>query len=236
MSDSSCNTTTLPGIWSLMRPVRWQIRLAIAIAALGSLFGLVAIATFALVIHALLIAESPFVPLLVSAAFLLLALVARVYAFHVSHLAAFSLETRLRTEMSERLAAVPLGFLTSNSAGALTKILQDDVKSLHAFVADSTPFLGRGIAAPVATLLLMLWLDWRLALVAVGVLLVGLLLLSLAMRNREDLQRRYDQENERISSSVVEFVQAMPVVRTFDSGSSSFGRYLQALQRYCVNR
>lgn len=215
-----------------MRPVRWRIRLAIAIAAVGSLCSLVAIATFALVIHALLIAESPFVPLLVSAAFLLLALVARVYAFHVSHLAAFSLETRLRTAMSEHLAAVPLGFLTTSSSGALTKILQEDVKSLHAFVADSTPFLGRGIAAPVATLILLLWLDWRLALVAVGVLLAGLLLLSLAMRNREELQRRYDQENERISSSVVEFVQAMPVVRTFDSGSSSFGRYLEALQRY----
>lgn len=31
---------------------------------------------------------------------------------------------------------------------------------------------------------------------------------------------------------VIEFVQAMPVVRTFDSGSSSFGRYKQALENW----
>ncbi|MEF2230782.1 MAG: ABC transporter ATP-binding protein [Pseudodesulfovibrio sp.] len=222
-----------PGIWELMRPVRTGIRTAITMSAIGSVAGLGGVAALALVIAALLNND----PRLwwwvfLSIGLTLASILLRVQAFTVSHIAAFKLEVLLRTDLTDHLARIPLGYLLGQGSGALAKVVQDDVKNLHAFVADSTPLLGRGVATPVATLGLLLAIDWRLALVALGVLLVGAFAVWLCMRGKTELQRRYDAERERINSTVVEFVQAMPVVRTFDDGAASFGRYQSALDGF----
>ena len=164
--------------------------------------------------------------------FIVLGLATKLAAFTLSHLAAFKLETVLRTSLAEHLARLPLGFLIQNGSGGLTKIMQDDVKALHAFVADSTPFYGRSTAMPLITFVLLFIIDWRLALVATAILFLGVAVMSLAMKDHKALADRYDAEREQINNTVIEFVQAMPVVRTFDDGTSSFGRYEKALDGF----
>lgn len=221
------------GIWTLMRPVRGHIRLAIGLAGAGAVAGLLGVAALALVIMALL-DGSPrlWTWVMLSIGLTVASIILRMYSFTVSHLGAFKLETLLRTELTDHLARIPLGYLLSNGSGAITKIIQEDVRNLHAFVADSTPLIGRSIATPLVTLGLLLAVDWRLALVALSVLLVGALCMRLGMRGYKKLQREYDAEKEVIGSTVVEFVQAMPVVRTFDDGAASFGRYQASLDRF----
>jgi len=223
------------GIWAIMRPVRPRINTAMAMAALGSVSGLAAVASLAMVISALQ-RQDPnlWLWILLSAGLTVASFFLRVQAFTVSHLAAFRLETLLRSGLAGHLARIPLGYLLLNGAGSVTKVLQEDVKNLHAFVADTTPFIGRSVATPVVTLALLLILDWRLAMAALAVLLLGALAVCLAMRDHVEMQRRYDGERERINNAVVEFVQAMPVVRTFDDGASSFGRYQSALEGFRV--
>nr|WP_321256780.1 ABC transporter transmembrane domain-containing protein [uncultured Pseudodesulfovibrio sp.] len=213
------------GIWELMRPVNPGIHLAMVMSAVGSIAGLGGVASLALVITALLTKDPRlWVWVLLSISLTLASIFLRMYSFTVSHLAAFRLEILLRTNLTDHLAKIPLGYLLGHGSGAIAKVVQDDVKALHAFVADSTPMIGRGVAAPLATLVLLLLVDWRLALVALGVLLTGGVCMWLGMRGNTEMQRRYDAERERINSTVVEFVQAMPVVRTFDDGAVSFGQ------------
>jgi ATP-binding cassette subfamily B protein len=156
----------------------------------------------------------------------------RLLAFDQSHYAAFRLENQIRIALAEQLARIPLGEVRRLGTGSLTKIVQDDVKALHLFVADSTPLYARAFVAPLCTGALLFWLDWRLALAALLVLLVGAAVLTLAMRDASEMNQRYNQAREAVSTAVIEFVQAMPVVRTFDTGASTFGRYQQALEHY----
>ncbi len=156
----------------------------------------------------------------------------RLATFNQSHYAAFRLETLLRTRLSQHLAQVPLGYVQVKGAGALAKIMHDDVKALHVFVADSTPLYARAYAVPAITFLVLLVLDWRLALTATALPALGYGIMILAMRNRTETVRLYHQARERVGVAVVEFVQAMPVVRTFDSGAATFGRYERALREY----
>ncbi|MBW7902528.1 MAG: ABC transporter ATP-binding protein [Rhodocyclaceae bacterium] len=217
-----------------MRPVRGQIRFAMALAVASAMFGLAGMGLLALTLHRLMAApalwpwESALGVLACTAAAYLL----RLTAFDQSHYAAFRLETLLRTALAERLARVSLGYVQDAGAGALAKVVYDDVKALHVFVADSTPLYARAYAAPVVTFAALLWLDWRLALGATAVLVFGFAVLALAMRNRGEMTRLYNAAREQVSAAVVEFVQAMPVVRTFDSGESTFGRYRRALDNY----
>ncbi|MBA5199873.1 ABC transporter ATP-binding protein [Pectobacterium aroidearum] len=217
-----------------MHPVRGQIRLAMCLSGLSVLAGIAFLLFLAWSIRLLILQPASW-PLLtmvgavlcLSASYLL-----RLLAFDQSHYAAFRLENQIRITLAEQLARIPLGEVRRLGTGSLAKIVQDDVKALHLFVADSTPLYARAFVAPLCTGALLFWLDWRLALAALLVLLVGAVVLTLAMRDAGEMNQRYNQAREAVSTAVIEFVQAMPVVRTFDTGASTFGRYQQALEHY----
>lgn len=231
-----------PGLWALMRPVNGTIIAAIILSCISATLMLTAAAAFALVLAAMAAAGSiPFsfaagwsvTDLVMAVVGLTLgSLVTRTLAFVVSHLGAFRLEEILRTRLTAHLARLPLGEVMTLGTGAVKKMVHDDVKQLHAFVADSTPFLGRAILSPLLSAVLLVVLDWRLALVAFGVLVLGLVALRFAMADYGALRRQYDGAREHINRVVIEFVQAMPVVRTFDGGSTSFRRYTEALDQF----
>lgn len=217
-----------------MRPVRGQIRYAMGLSAASSVLGLAAMGLLALTVQSLVETPDqwPWLPSLAVLACIVGTFLTRLGAFNQSHYAAFRLERILRMQLSERLSQVSLGYVQSQGAGALTKVIHDDVKALHVFVADSTPLYARAYVSPLVALALLLWLDWRLALAALAVLALGYGILSRALRRRGEMVRLYNDARERVSAAVVEFVQAMPVVRTFDTGYATFGRYQKALNQY----
>ncbi|WP_238377618.1 ABC transporter ATP-binding protein [Oceanospirillum linum] len=193
-----------------------------------------ALTALAWAVHRLLAVPDqwPWLPMLLAVVLTVLAYVLRLTSFNQSHYAAFRLETKLRTQLSEHLARLPLGYVQQSGAGALAKVLMEDVKALHVFVADSTPLYARAYVSPVLTFILLWWLDWHLALVATAILVLGVAVVSLAMRNSGEMMHQYNRAGENVSRAVVEYVQAMPVVRTFDTGTATFGRYQQALEAY----
>ncbi len=220
--------------WAIMAPVKGRIRLAMAFGAVSGLAVLVTMICLAMVVLALRDrpGEWPWGWMLGALAGTVAGYVARLGAFNQSHYAAFRLERILRSNLAERLAEVPLGYVQTQGAGALTKVIHDDVKALHVFVADSTPLYARACVTPVVTLVLLLWLDWRLALAVVAVLVIGVLVMRGAQTRRRVMARLYNDAREKVGAAIVEFVQAMPVVRNFDTGTDSFGRYQRALDAY----
>ncbi|MEN5299827.1 ABC transporter ATP-binding protein [Brucella sp. TWI559] len=233
MSDPQ-KTQAVPSIWQIMNPVRGKIYYAMVLSALASLATVLALIALAWEVHLLLVNRQafPWQPLAAAAVFTALAYVLRLLAFNQSHYAAFRLETVLRKDLSDHLAQVPLGYVQQNGAAGLAKVMMDDVKNLHAFVADSTPLYARAYVSPVLTFIALFILDWRLALAATAVLVVGLGIIARTMRNSGEVMHEFNLAREQVSVSVVEYVQAMPVVRTFDSGTATFGRYQRALQVY----
>ncbi len=233
MSDPD-KVKSVPGIWQIIHPVRGKIYYAMVLSALASLATVLALIALAWEVHLLLIVPQafPWEPLAAAALFTAAAYVLRLLAFNQSHYAAFRLETLLRKGLSDHLARVPLGYVQQTGAAALTKVMMDDVKNLHAFVADSTPLYARAYVSPVLTFIALFILDWRLALAATAVLVAGLGIIARTMRNSGEVMHEFNHAREQVSASVVEYVQAMPVVRTFDSGTATFGRYQRALETY----
>lgn len=226
-----------------MAPVKAHIMAAVGLSAIG---GTITIIGFALLAYALSIIAGGSIELfgmsfgfnqafLVLAFVLILSFLIRYYAFVISHYGAFVLEEILRTRITARLAKVPLGYVISTGTGPLKKVLLDDVKNLHAFVADSTPLVGKSIATPVASLIALLIIDYRLALVAVSVLILGAVVMFFVMKDAARHRTNYERSQSDINKAVVEFVQAMPVVRTFDDGTTSFKRYSEALDRFRIH-
>ncbi len=232
------------GLLAILSPVKSTIFKAMALNSLGVIFSLLGLVFLSFSLTALARGEKLVLlgfnfnlldTILVLTFLLFGGFLSKGFSFLVSHYGAFRLESILRKNISTHLAKVPLGFINTKGSGALKKIMQDDVKNLHAFVADSTPMLSRSIISPILTLVILFLADWRLALASMSVLAVGFFAMSFAMQDHEYYRSRYEQAQQNINKAVVEFIQAMPVVRTFEDGSSSFKRYKDSLDDYRHN-
>ncbi|MEM9038674.1 MAG: ABC transporter ATP-binding protein [Actinomycetota bacterium] len=222
-----------PGLWTIISPVNREIYTGMAVSMLSLIAWLGSIMLF-LPIAREITADDPdsgriWTLLGISVGFVVFSFVCRVMSFRISHLGAFRLEQILRTELTDRLARVPLGYVVNSGSGALKKVVLDDVRALHAFVADSTPLFAKSFSAPVLGIILMFVLDWRLALLSLVLFPIGMIGMFLAFRDYDVARREVDNANERINSVINEYVQGMHVVRTFDDGSGSFERYRSAL-------
>ncbi|ECA1950219.1 yersiniabactin ABC transporter ATP-binding/permease protein YbtP [Salmonella enterica subsp. enterica serovar Virchow] len=236
MSSQSSNTESLSRfpLWRVITPVRRKVILAMALAGLAALASLGALLFLAWSLRDIRTKPDiiPVWQLCGLVGSVILTFVLRLVAFNASHYAAFRLENILRARLACKALRLSAGVLQQVGSGSLAKVMQDDVKSLHIFVADSTPLYARAIVMPLATLVILFWLEWRLAAATLGVLTFGAIVLVLARQRSEDKAQRYHQAREQVSAAVIEFVQAMPVVRTFDSGSTSFLRYQRALEEW----
>lgn len=231
------------GLWSIMAPVNSYIRWAMVVSALGGVLSVVGFVFLAYVIGLIMGGsinlfgfELGFQGALILLALItILSFLTKFYSFVISHLGAFKLEQILRTDITTHLAQIPLGHIITLGTGAIKKVLLDDVKNLHAFVADTTPMIAKAIVAPIASMVALFVIDYRLGLVAIAILLVGAVLMKFVMKDSVAHRQNYEQSQSEINKAVIEFVQAMPVVRTFDDGTTSFKRYNDALAKYRTN-
>ena len=222
-----------PSHWQIIEPIKPRIYTAMGIAVGGVVCSLLSILALAWLVRDTIAADAVQWPWFWAAlGFAIAAYILRGLSFRQSHLAAFALEPILRQQIISHLAKLPLGTIQQQGSAGLTKVIQDDVRELHVFVADSTPLYARSFAAPLLTFVILLFIDWRLALIAAAVLVIGMTILGMVMRNSGDTSAQYNQSREKVNQAVIEFVQAMPVVRTFDGGKASFGRYETALDNY----
>ncbi|NJR69763.1 MAG: ABC transporter ATP-binding protein [Synechococcales cyanobacterium CRU_2_2] len=227
--------------WQILQPVQGMIRWAMVLAGLSAALGLVPLVLIPTLVFAVAplpgqaAMDSPGGLWAIAAIATLGSLTTKVWAFRVSHLGAFRLEEILRKRLTHHLAQLPLGQVMGLGSGAVKKIIQDDVKALHSFVADSTPLIARSYATPVLTLLvLLLGVSWRLTLVMLALVPLSLGVMQLAMKDYALRRREYDDANQQINNAVVEYIQGMQVVRSFDNGSSSFSRFQQRLDSFTV--
>lgn len=235
--------TNKKGLWSIISPVNSYIRLAMIVSALSGILSVIGLVFLAYVIGLIMGGSINLFDfelgfkeaLLLLASITILSFLTKFYSFVISHLGAFKLEQTLRTEITTHLAQIPLGHIITLGTGAIKKVLLDDVKNLHAFVADTTPMLAKAIVAPLASMIALFVIDYRLGLVAIAILLVGAVLMRSVMKDSVMHRENYEQSQSEINKAVIEFVQAMPVVRTFDDGTTSFKRYNDALAKYRIN-
>lgn len=159
------------------------------------------------------------------AAWTALAIIVRAVASglstHVGHVASYRILADLRRAIARTLQRLPLGRVQVRSAGEVKKLLHDDVEQMEEALAHGVPDMAAAVAVPVATTVLLFVVDWRLALVALGSLVLLILVsaagFALAMPNNRLLAAHTTVLNQ----AVLGYLQGIKVIRGFlrpDSG------------------
>lgn len=154
-------------------------------------------------------------------------------AIVASHLAAFRVEVTMRKVGMRRIISMPLGFFDKNQTGKMRKIIDDNASQTHTFLAHQLPDLASTIIAPLIILVLMFFVDWHMGLVALIPIALGMLSMSAMMSKKgKELQKRYFDSLEEMSSEAVEYVRGIPVVKTFGQSVHAFKRFVGSITRY----
>lgn len=147
----------------------------------------------------------------------------------IGHIVDGRVQLTFRRRLAARLGRVPIGWFSRRRTGELAKVVGEDVSAVHPFIAHTPGELVSAFVVPAASLIYLFTIDWRLTLitlapVALAVALVPLMLTPTRLREQEE----FDEAMGRISSSVVEFVQGISVVKVFGGSGRAHRAFLTA--------
>lgn len=215
---------------NLAPAVRKRLALAVSVAFVGGISAVVGFVCVAFAVGALLDGEPVAGWIAGAFAGLVVSFGAKWLAEHTAHEASFDLEVALRRELAAALTRMPLGEVQRLGSGRIKKVMQDDVRALHNVVADALPFFGSAFAQPLAALVALGIVQWKVLLAVLVVVPIAMVAFSFMTKDYAVQRVRYNAANEDVNTAVVEFVQGMPVVRTFDDGRVSFRRFSDAVK------
>ena len=153
-------------------------------------------------------------------------------ALAVTHFADVRFGHIVRSRMVSVLAAAPLAWFTSTNSGAVRKAIQDDTHDVHTVIAHAPVESAAAISAPVSLLIYAFVVDWRLGLLSVATLPLYGLLNAWMMRGMGEKTAQMDRHLSRVSSTMVEFVSGISVVKAFGTVGRSHERFTRAAEDF----
>lgn len=141
----------------------------------------------------------------------------------------------LRSRLLSKMARLPLGWFTARGSGAIKQLVTDDTLSLHYLVTHAIPDAVNAIVAPVAVLVYLFTVDWRVALVLFGPVLVYLVMASALSIQSGPKIAQSQRWAERMTGEAGAYLEGQPVIRVFGgAAASSFRRRLDEYVGFLV--
>ena len=95
-------------------------------------------------------------------------------ALSLSHKATFQILRDIRKMVLSKMPRLPLGDILDTSSGRLKQIVVDQVESMETTLAHLLPEMTSNLLAPVCVLVYLFTLDWRMALLSLVSIPVGM--------------------------------------------------------------
>ena len=234
---ASANPKVRGPISQLLAPIRGRLIVAAMLAAVGAMLTLVplaAIAHIATIVlgHVEVASGELWWAVLVAVASLCLGMLLITAAELLAHLADNRITHHLRLAIVRRLSRVPLGWFTGRASGEVKQAIQDDINTLHSLTAHFYTTVGRAVGAIVISLVYLFAMDWRMAIVSILPFPGFFLFFTRAMKASERNMQAFVEGMGRIDNAVVEFVNGIPVVKSFGAIGKAHNSYREAIDAF----
>lgn len=146
-------------------------------------------------------------------------------ALSMSHKATFSILKDLRGRILDKLPRMPLGTIMDTSSGKLKQIIVDQIESMETPLAHLLPEMTSNIFAPVCILVYLFILDWRMALLSLVSIPIGLLFMMLVMKDYGVKYQGSVETAQAMNSAIVEYIGGIEVIKAFNQGQTSYNKF-----------
>ncbi|MGD1865834.1 MAG: ABC transporter ATP-binding protein [Phormidesmis sp.] len=141
-----------------------------------------------------------------------------------------AVQTKLRLYLAEYVRRLPLGFFTQRAAGTVDALFTTNIMYLEPHhILES---LISAVVTPLVIFLVMLVLDWRLALVLASSVPFALLALRYGDVVFARVWRLQAAARVAANARMVEYIQGIAVIRAFNLSGERLGQFRASLSQY----
>lgn len=224
---------TIQRLRDFAKPCKGLLASSVALAALAAFCGIIPYAAVSQIISNLMrgqIQPGRIMPLVLLALLGYLAsLWLNTYSTIRSHRAAFTILAHIRKAITSKLARMPMGAILDTSSGKYKSMLVDTVEKLELPLAHMVPELTANTLIPVLMLIYLFLLDWRIALISLATVPIGLLCYMGMMKDYEARYARVLSANKNMDAAMVEYINGIQVIKTFRQDEDSYRKYAAAV-------
>ena len=143
----------------------------------------------------------------------------------ISHTATYYTLRDLRENITEKLARVPMGTILDTPSGQYKTTIVDRVEGMEPTFAHLIPEMTANVLVPIVIVVYLLILDWRMALLSLVTLVVGLAVMSAGMKNYPVKWEGAVKAGKQMADAIVEYIGGIEVVKAFSQSAGSYKKY-----------
>ena len=147
----------------------------------------------------------------------------------ISHTATYYTLRDLRENITEKLARVPMGKILDTPSGQYKTTIVDRVEGMEPTFAHLIPEMTANVLVPLVIVVYLFVMDWRMALLSLVTLVVGLAVMSAGMKNYPVKWEGAVKAGKQMANAIVEYIGGIEVVKAFSQSAGSYKKYSDAV-------
>ena len=162
------------------------------------------------------------------AVFWLLCRICHAISTTLSHAATFEVLANIRRQLTEKLSKLPLGSILSQSSGTYKNIICERVDSIETTLAHIIPEVLSSAFVPVALIIYMMTINWKLTLISFICVPVGVGFFMLMMVGSKESYENCVVKTKRLNDTAVEYINGIEVIKAFGKAKTSYEKFVIA--------
>lgn len=146
----------------------------------------------------------------------------------LSHKATFTVLGNIRKRCCAKLTNVPLGYMMDTPSGSIKNILVERIDSIETTMAHIIPEFTSNLMVPLALLVYLFALDWRMALAVLVTVPLGFACYMGMMIGYEDSYKNTVVKTKILNDTAVEYINGIEVIKAFGKAQSSYEKFVVA--------
>lgn len=148
----------------------------------------------------------------------------------ISHSAAYDTLRDLREQVVAKMARVPMGTILDTPSGQYKSIIVDRIEGMEVPFAHLLPEMTSNLLVPLFIIMYLFVLDWRMALLSLATLFIGLVIMAFGMRNYAEEGAGALAASKKMTDAVIEYIGGIEVVKAFSQSAGSYQKYAKAVE------
>lgn len=210
----------LKKIWQFAGEERSNINKSIVIGFFYAVFHMLQVSAIYFVVLALTEGERGNKPAWISLGFLTVSIIGRAVCNYFSQLqqthAGYFMVANKRIAIGDKLKSVPMGYFNENHLGEITGITTSVLEEVEFSAPMVLVGMLGGFINSIVFILMVLVFDWRMGLLVAAGTAVYLWVTSAMQRKAADIAPKRQDSSAKLVAAVLEYVQGMSVVKSFN--------------------
>ncbi len=230
--NKKSNRSVLAWIWDFAGKFRFQYVLSVLSAVCGVICGILPYFVMADIISNLIGGCKDIHVYLKSCLIMAVLWIGRC-GFHsisttLSHKATFAVLANIRKRVCAKLTRVPLGTVLDMPSGSVKNVLVERIDSMETTLAHIIPEFTSNLLVPIALLVYLFILDWRMALAVLVTVPIGFGCYALMTRGYAESYQNTVNKTKILNDTAVEYIGGIEVIKAFGKSQSSYEKFVVA--------